>query len=78
MKKIQDKIQLSNIKTLVETAGLFKPFERWVEESFSEIQEALLHAEGPEFYRLQGRCIALKELLEDIRAIRDLDELPPS
>ena len=78
MKKIQDKIQLSNIKTLVETAGLFRPFEQWVKESFEEMQGALLHAEGPEFYRLQGKCLALKELLEDIKAIRDLDVLPPS
>ena len=78
MKKIEDKIMLSNLKILFESKGLFEPFESWVKKTLEDQKNQLLvmEKENVEYHR--GRAAMLQELLQEIQTIKNLKKVRTS
>ena len=72
MKRIDNKIELNNLKSLFELA-IFEPFEDWIKNSIEEIKTQAIQSEDQKYFReFKGQYIALNSLLTNIEVIKNM------
>jgi len=68
-----DKILLHNLKTLIDSKGLFEPFESWLSDTYQEELNKLIIVDEKSIVQQQGRVQMVLDILQNIKQIKDLN-----